>query len=148
VNPGEIYFQKRLIPLPIFPHLPKMVQFAKTPPKSKVEDEGEGSKVSIASSSEQESANGSPKRKSDEREGQSKKKRKSKSEKGDKVNGRPSKKKRRHSVSKPARDPRDEASPPGTEEDVAGTRSPSPVIDFDGLSRPSMSLEVSLARQC
>ena len=117
-----------------------MVQFANTPLKSKVEDEGEDSKASVASLSEQESANGLLKRKSDDREGQTKKKRKSKSEKGDKVNGRPSKKKRRHSVGKPARDPRDEASPPGTdEEDVAGTRSPSPVIDFDGLSRPSMS---------
>lgn len=45
-------------------------------------------------------------------------------------------KKRRHSVSKPARDPRDEASP--VRGDI-GTRSPSPVIDFDGLSRPSLS---------
>lgn len=43
-------------------------------------------------------------------------------------------KKCRHSLSKAARDPRDEASP--VEPDV-GTRSPSPVIDFDGLSRPS-----------
>lgn len=45
---------------------------------------------------------------------------------------------RRLSVSKPARDPRDEAvvSPL---EPLAETRSPSPVIDFDGLSRPSMS---------
>lgn len=43
-------------------------------------------------------------------------------------------KKRRHSLSKAARDPRDEASPIELE---SGTRSPSPVIDFDGLSRPS-----------
>jgi hypothetical protein len=43
-------------------------------------------------------------------------------------------KKRRHTLSKATRDPRDEASP--VEPDV-GTRSPSPVIDFDGLSRPS-----------
>lgn len=42
---------------------------------------------------------------------------------------------RRLSVSKPARDPRDEA-PPAT---PATERSPSPVIDFDGLSRPSES---------
>jgi GTP cyclohydrolase I len=48
--------------------------------------------------------------------------------------------KRRNSLSKAARDPRDEpekkrkkkAKAEGTE-----TRSPSPVIDFDGLSRPS-----------
>lgn len=72
-------------------------------------------------------------------EGQNKKrKRRSKSEKGAKINGENSKRKRRHSVSKPARDPRDQASPIASELGV-GTRSPSPVIDFDGLSRPSMS---------
>ncbi|KAI9744210.1 MAG: GTP cyclohydrolase 1 [Claussenomyces sp. TS43310] len=43
---------------------------------------------------------------------------------------------RRHSISKAARDPRDEAGSPGTLGD-SGTRSPSPVIDFDGLSHPS-----------
>ncbi|TPX08672.1 uncharacterized protein E0L32_009861 [Thyridium curvatum] len=49
--------------------------------------------------------------------------------------------KRRHSISKAARDPRDEPeSPPpkkSKKEEGAVTRSPSPVIDFDGLSRPS-----------
>ena len=44
---------------------------------------------------------------------------------------------RRLSVSKPARDPRDEASPARPETAAGGTRSPTPVIDFDGLSRPS-----------
>jgi GTP cyclohydrolase IA len=43
-------------------------------------------------------------------------------------------KKRRNSLSKAARDPRDKASP--VEPDVS-TRSPSPVIDFDGLIKPS-----------
>ncbi|KIN00091.1 hypothetical protein OIDMADRAFT_54697 [Oidiodendron maius Zn] len=43
-------------------------------------------------------------------------------------------KRRHYSISKAARDPRDEASP--TEPEL-GVRSPSPVIDFDGLSRPS-----------
>jgi GTP cyclohydrolase I len=46
--------------------------------------------------------------------------------------------KRRLSLSKAARDPRDEASPVGLD---VGTRSPSPLIDFDGLSRPSESRE-------
>lgn len=47
---------------------------------------------------------------------------------------------RRHSVStKPARDPRDEATDTPEETAVEVSRSPSPVIDFDGLSRPSMS---------
>ncbi|TAQ84280.1 hypothetical protein B7494_g7394 [Chlorociboria aeruginascens] len=54
--------------------------------------------------------------------------------------------KRRSTVSKPARDPRDDPSPTvrgqakrastGDSEGV-GSRSPTPVIDFDGLSRPS-----------
>ncbi|APA05232.1 GTP cyclohydrolase [Sclerotinia sclerotiorum 1980 UF-70] len=45
---------------------------------------------------------------------------------------------RRHSVStKPARDPRDEAADTPEETPVEVSRSPSPVIDFDGLSRPS-----------
>jgi hypothetical protein len=61
------------------------------------------------------------------------KKRKNK-EKGSKVNGHKSHKRRRYSISKAARDPRDEASPIEPETD---SRSPSPVIDFDGLSRPS-----------
>ncbi|KAI4860556.1 GTP cyclohydrolase I [Hypoxylon rubiginosum] len=57
------------------------------------------------------------------------------------MNGHSSVSKRRTSISKAARDPRDE--PPGKERKkrvkVEGpdTRSPSPVIDFDGLSRPS-----------
>lgn len=49
--------------------------------------------------------------------------------------------KRRHSMSKPARDLRDEpeTSPGPTKATGSGkdTRSPSPFIDFDGLSRPS-----------
>ena len=65
-------------------------------------------------------------------EGQ-KRKRKHK-EKKSKQDGRRKVKKRRHSLSKAARDPRDEASPVELD---PGTRSPSPVIDFDGLSRPS-----------
>jgi GTP cyclohydrolase IA len=62
-----------------------------------------------------------------------KKKRKNK-EKRSKENGHKSRKRRRYSISKAARDPRDEASPIELGTD---SRSPSPVIDFDGLSRPS-----------
>jgi GTP cyclohydrolase I len=68
-------------------------------------------------------------------DGSKKRKRRSRSSK---TNGSVSR--RRLSVSKPARDPRDEASPARPEAEAAGTRSPSPVIDFDGLSRPSKSL--------
>lgn len=91
-------------------------------------------------SSDDEPVNGTLKRKSDaDAEGGSeikKKKKKSKAERGLKLNGPKSHSKRRHSVSKPARDPRDEASPERPELEIE-TRSPSPVIDFDGLSRPS-----------
>ena len=65
---------------------------------------------------------------------------KRKRKKDNKVNGHSSSR-RRLSVSKPARDPRDEASPPRL---FTETRSPSPVIDFDGLSRPSMPLQKNL----
>lgn len=50
-------------------------------------------------------------------------------------------KKRRHSMSKPARDLRDEPETPPVSKKARSsgkeTRSPSPFIDFDGLSRPS-----------
>jgi len=62
-----------------------------------------------------------------------KKKRKNKNRRSKDGDRRPMKK-RRNSLSKAARDPRDEASPV---EPDPGTRSPSPVIDFDGLSKPS-----------
>ena len=52
------------------------------------------------------------------------------------VDGEPRKKKtRRNSLSKAPRDPRDGVDSPVEQE--VGTRSPSPVIDFDGLSKPS-----------
>ncbi|KAI0166922.1 GTP cyclohydrolase I [Hypoxylon sp. FL1284] len=59
------------------------------------------------------------------------------------INGHGGSSKRRHSLSKAARDPRDGL--PGksrkkrakTTSSAPETRSPSPVIDFDGLSRPS-----------
>ncbi|KAI0471834.1 GTP cyclohydrolase I [Xylariaceae sp. FL0804] len=57
------------------------------------------------------------------------------------ANGRSSSSKRRNSLSKAARDPRDEPSRKrkrkAKAEEQTETRSPSPVIDFDGLSRPS-----------
>jgi GTP cyclohydrolase I len=113
-----------------------MVEFANLPEKVK-DEEGRINRAPESSSSEQDSTlNGALKRKSESESQSSKKKKKSKSERGSKINGI-SYSKRRHSVSKPARDPRDEASPPRPSQELAGTRSPSPVIDFDGLSRPS-----------
>lgn len=112
-----------------------MVQFANLPPKGTEGDDEAIVDMPGLSSSEEGAPNGVSKRKSDdEGHGTKKRKRKSKSEKSHKVNGV----KRRHSVSKPARDPRDEAaSSPRPKKELVGTRSPSPVIDFDGLSRPS-----------
>ncbi|KAG9240052.1 GTP cyclohydrolase 1 [Calycina marina] len=65
--------------------------------------------------------------------GESKKRKRKKASKANSV----SKPRRKLSVSKPARDPRDEAAVSPLER-VMETRSPSPVIDFDGLSRPSL----------
>lgn len=113
-----------------------MVQFA-NPATSMKDDDSDILNPPLGSSSDEErTPNGTLKRKS-ESDGQSskKKKKRSKSQRELKVNGTLHSK-RRHSVSKPARDPRDEASPLRPQE-LAGTRSPSPVIDFDGLSRPS-----------
>ncbi|EFQ34877.1 GTP cyclohydrolase I [Colletotrichum graminicola] len=61
-----------------------------------------------------------------------------------KVNGHVSKKMRRASLSQPARDPRDTTTAKPSKKKSKNksegtvTRSPSPVIDFDGLSRPSL----------
>jgi GTP cyclohydrolase I len=104
-----------------------MVQFANLPSTGK---EPIMNEECSASSSEQNASNGTME--NGGVEGSKKRKRKSK---GSKATGTVSRK--RLSVSKPARDPRDEASPARQDAGVAGTRSPSPVIDFDGLSRPS-----------
>lgn len=90
---------------------------------------------SSGSSTGQITPNGTMKMENGEVEGSKKRKRRSR---GSKTNSTVSR--RRLSVSKPARDPRDEASPSRPDTEAAGTRSPSPVIDFDGLSRPSKSL--------
>jgi hypothetical protein len=133
---GEIFEETQT---PTFAHkvTPKMVQFTSLPGKE-IEEEDENNLRPLGSdSSEHGIPNGTLKRKS-ESDGQSskKKKKKAKSERGAKVNGIPHSK-RRHSVSKPARDPRDEASPLRPPQELGWIRSPSPVIDFDGLSRPS-----------
>jgi GTP cyclohydrolase I len=110
-----------------------MVQFANSPSKGMSESSEEGNESASVSGHNTPKGIGSSKRKSEDGDGSKKKKRK----KHTKVNGE-SHSRRRHSVSKPARDPRDDPSPARPLPEVAGTRSPSPVIDFDGLSRPSM----------
>jgi GTP cyclohydrolase IA len=97
----------------------KMVEFAKMPSKDK---DGQTPDERHTLGTGTSTPNGPLKRRTGDAEG-SRKRRKKKS--------------RRLSVSKPARDPRDDPSPQRLAEEAPDTRSPSPVIDFDGLSRPS-----------
>ncbi|TLD30895.1 hypothetical protein PspLS_02531 [Pyricularia sp. CBS 133598] len=71
-----------------------------------------------------------------------KKHKKRKSDHG--VNGVIKTSQRRLSLSNAARDPRDEPPPKPKKKPEAPTRSPSPVIDFDGLSRPSLGTRARL----
>lgn len=112
-----------------------MVQFANPPSIGKSESGSDN--LGSPGASGLNTPNGT-KRKSEEGEGSKKRKRKRHS-KANGVNGE-NQARRRHSVSKPARDPRDNPSPTRPALEVAGTRSPSPVIDFDGLSHPSTFL--------
>lgn len=111
-----------------------MVKFLDEPssPNSRSEDSMTGSEqekpVNGTSSN---ASNGGVRRGSGEGEGEGQKKKRKRRERKSKPN-----KARRHSLSKAARDPRDNPSPTGTQE-LAISRSPSPLIDFDGLSRPS-----------
>jgi GTP cyclohydrolase I len=113
-----------------------MVVFANLPLK---DSEGEVVEMAESGSSDQEAINGKLKRKTEADGEVSKKKRRRSKDRSAKANGSKSASKRRHSVSKPARDPRDGApivDSHGKDSDSA-IRSPSPVIDFDGLSKPS-----------
>jgi hypothetical protein len=106
------------------------------------EDESKNEDMNSQKSASPETApsSGKSKRKSDDEghgDGSSKRKRKSKSDKNSQRKANGSAPKRRHSMSKPARDARDDPSPTRPNLDVDAVRSPSPVIDFDGLSRPS-----------
>ncbi|EHA52489.1 GTP cyclohydrolase 1 [Pyricularia oryzae] len=71
-----------------------------------------------------------------------KKHKKRKSDHG--VNGVIKSSQRRLSLSNAARDPRDEPPPKPKKKPEAPTRSPSPLIDFDGLSRPSVGTRARL----
>jgi GTP cyclohydrolase I len=102
-----------------------MVEFANMPSKDKEAQTSDETPSPVVGKS---SPNGSLKRRAADADGGSRRRRKKKS--------------RRLSVSKPARDPRDDPSPQRPAEEVLETRSPSPVIDFDGLSRPSMFLGI------
>jgi GTP cyclohydrolase I len=113
----------------------KMVQFANPPAKAESDSSEEEIGSPHAGGQNTPNGIGNLKRKSEEGEGSKKRKRKRASKANGELHSR-----RRHSVSKPARDPRDDPSPSRPAPETPGTRSPSPVIDFDGLSRPSTLL--------
>jgi GTP cyclohydrolase IA len=118
-----------------------MVEFATTS-KAKKPAQDSTSSSSTGVSDIDDAANGSTKApgESDRKADRKKRKWRSKDGGADEIDGGRSLAKRRNSLHKAARDPRDEPEgkrrrKPRAEESV--TRSPSPVIDFDGLSRPS-----------
>ncbi|KAI3321853.1 GTP cyclohydrolase I [Xylariaceae sp. AK1471] len=123
-----------------------MVQFAETRTSGKDPALDTSNSSTTGLSDIDDSVNGSVKRRAnserDEKKANKKRKRRRTKDGGiSEIDTGPSSSKRRKSLSKAARDPRDEpekkkkkkAKAEGTE-----TRSPSPVIDFDGLSRPSL----------
>ncbi|RDW95072.1 putative GTP cyclohydrolase I [Coleophoma crateriformis] len=110
-----------------------MVQFEAVPKIAKEDEETAKTEGASVTASEKLPNGGLKGKGGAEEEGSRKRRRKRDRGSKNGENG----KRRRHSISKAARDPRDEASPgdsPAAEEIV---RSPSPVIDFDGLSHPS-----------
>lgn len=111
-----------------------MVQFTTVPKTAKDDEESIKTENASVSASER-PPNGGPKPTGGAEE-EGSRKRKRRRDKGSKNGGNG--KRRRHSISKAARDPRDEASPADSPADEEAIRSPSPVIDFDGLSHPSM----------
>ncbi|KAK6072718.1 GTP cyclohydrolase i [Seiridium cupressi] len=118
-----------------------MVEFA-TASKSKKPTQDSSGASSTGVSDIDDAANGSAQTARENDRKSSKKKRKWRSKDGgaDEIDGGHSLAKRRNSLHKAARDPRDE--PEGKQRkkpkpEGVVTRSPSPVIDFDGLSRPS-----------
>ena len=108
-----------------------MVGFTDTVAEAKSSDDNSAVESSVAPPDEHPYRTCQNNTRQEDEESQKKRKRDKK-----KSRGRPLKR-RRYSIGKAARDPRDEASP---HESEPGTRSPSPVIDFDGLSRPSQYL--------
>ncbi|KAI1458847.1 GTP cyclohydrolase I [Annulohypoxylon moriforme] len=125
-----------------------MAHFTESKPNNQESITASSSNSVTGVSDVDDSVNGSEKRARDEsrddKKSRSRKRRRRAKDGGiSEINGHDSSSKRKNSISKAARDPRDEPTerkkkkakpeaPEGTE-----TRSPSPVIDFDGLSRPS-----------
>ncbi|KAL3423121.1 GTP cyclohydrolase i [Phlyctema vagabunda] len=113
-----------------------MVEFANSSPNTKETGRRAQADGEFTSASDK-TSNGSLKRKGGEGEDGSRKKKKKNKDRSSK--SEKSSHRRRHSLSKAARDPRDEASSVDSVDSPReeAVRSPSPVIDFDGLSHPS-----------
>lgn len=109
-----------------------------TNPPLKVEFDSGGDELESVNASGQNTPGGGASTKGKAEDGGVTKKSSRNRKRGPKANGQPGSK-RRHSVSKPARDPRDDPSPTRVPPKASGTRSLSPVLDFDGLSHPSMN---------
>jgi GTP cyclohydrolase IA len=108
-----------------------MVNFADTAAEVKNNNGNSANESAVASPDEHPNRTSQNDTRQEDEESRKKRKRDKKKSRGRSL------KRRHYSISKAARDPRDEASPAEPE---PGTRSPSPVIDFDGLSRPSKYL--------
>jgi hypothetical protein len=109
----------------------RMVNFADTAAEVKNNNVNSANESAVASPDEHPNRTSQNDTMQEDEESRKKRKRDKKKSRGRSL------KRRHYSISKAARDPRDEASPTEPE---PGTRSPSPVIDFDGLSRPSKYL--------
>lgn len=124
-----------------------MVQFTSTPSRGTEDEKAAVNGVSSATTSGQNTPNGTTKRKPADSgvDGDKKRIRRSRNTKvNGQTNGQSISRRRLSVSSKPARDPRDEASPQRQDTGINGTRSSDPFIDFDGLSRPSKSSSYSM----
>ncbi len=138
------------LPASLLPIQPKMAQFANTSRGNHGTTlEATNNSASSLSDIDDSVDDGQRQATIQDERGASKRKRRRRAKDGgsSEVNGESSSlKRKRNSLRKAARDPRDE--PEGKKKKKARvegteTRSPSPVIDFDGLSRPSSSLRSS-----
>ncbi|KAH8201634.1 hypothetical protein TruAng_004240 [Truncatella angustata] len=116
-----------------------MVEFATTT-KSRKSDSSGSSSTGVSDIDDAAGASPQIPRDHDKKSNKRKAKHRARDGGADEVDGGHSKSKRRNSLHKAARDPRDEPNGKKVKKvktEGVITRSPSPVIDFDGLSRPS-----------
>lgn len=112
-----------------------MVKFAENPVQDKERNSAPETPVEGSGTSTSDGGQNGKDKAGLRKEDDTQKKRRRRNKPKNAADGRPMKKTRRNSLSKAPRDPRDAASP--IISPAPDTRSQSPVIDFDGLSRPS-----------